>query len=202
MKKVSFRLILVTLLLGITIFSAFKYASSLKERYDLINAVKRMDKQVAALEGEKQALAQELEKERGIKQKLVEENMLFEENIKTDGEKVSKLNSKLVSLQQELEQLNARLASLKEERDNLSVRLTQAVQERDSLQIRLSSIPELKKAIADLKRRMHKANAEIKNRIKHKDSNIYGNRGFLIKDGKSTYPTKIKIEIISVPKIK
>lgn len=198
MKKVSmknYRVILIALLIGITIFSAFKYASSLKERYDLISAVNRMKEEVAALESEKQLLSQELERERDLKQQLIEENMAFQESLKASEEKLAKLSSDFISLQKELGQLGSRLVTLKEERDSLNTQLVQITQERDNLQARLGSITELKKAIRELKKQMRKVKVEIKEKVKH-DKVIEGNRGFLIKDGKSTYPTKIKIEVI------
>lgn len=202
MKKVSYRVILIALLAGITIFSAYKYVSSLKERYDLISAVEQMKAEVVVLDSERQLLVQELEKERDIKQRLVEENMEFQESLKANEEKMAKISSGFAFLQKELEQLNSQLISLRDERDGLNTQVTQIAQERDDLRARLDSVAKLKKAIRELKRQMRGVKTATKKKIRHDDETVYGNRGFLIKDGNSTYPVKIKIEVISAPLVK
>jgi len=204
----NYRVILVALLIGITIFSAFKYVSSLKERYDLISAVKQMKDEVASLEGEKQLLSQELGQEKDFKEQLNTENVVLKQSLQASEDKLLKLSSDFVLVQNELEQLSSQLAALKEdnfllkeEKDNLNVQISQVTQERDNFQTRLSSIAELKKAIRDLKRQMRKVNVEIEEKIRY-NRVTEGNRGFIIKDGKATYPARIKIEVIPAPPAK
>jgi len=204
----NYRVVLVALLIGITIFSAFKYVSSLKERYDLINAVKQMKEEVATLQGEKQLLSQELGQEKDLKEQLSTENVALKQSLQASEDKLIKLSSDFVLVQKELEGLSSQLAALKEEnfllkeeKDSLNVQIAQVTQERDNFQTRLSSIAELKKAIRDLKRQMRKVNVEIKGKI-GRYRVIGGNCGFLIKDGKTTYPARIKIEVIPAPSAK
>jgi len=191
----NYRVILIVFLIGITIFSAFKYASSLKEKYDLINTVNKMKEDVAALESEKQLLSQELEEERDVKQQVVEENMGLQDSLKASAEKLTKLSSDFVSLQNELEHISSQLVDLKEERERLSTQVAQVTEERDTFQVRLGSITELKKAIRELKRQMRKVNVGIKEKVNH-GTVIEGNRGFIVRDGKTTFPAKINIEVI------
>jgi hypothetical protein len=90
--------------------------------------------------------------------------------------------------------------SLREEKEKISQDLAQVSQERDTFKARLSSIPELKKAIREVKVQIHLAKAMIreitKNRKAVVEADVDGNRGFLVKNGKTTFPVaNIKIEV-------
>ncbi len=192
----NYRVILVAFLIGITAFSAFRYVASLKEKLDLMSALNQTKEQIAVLESEKQNLLQELEKEKQLQQQLNEENTGLKESLKVNEEKIDKINADFAQAQTTLEQLNSQLAALRQEKDNLNAQVTQVTQEKDNLQARLSSIVELKKAIRELKRQVRQVSVEIGEKVKL-EKIIEGNRGFLIKDGKSAYyPARVKIEVV------
>ena len=185
-----YKVILIALLFGIIIFGFYKYTQSLKE-------------QIIALENEGQALMQTLEKERELEQKLTQKNSELQDKLKVGEEKLTKLNDDFAQVQDVIEQLNSQVsgliaenATLKEKEDKLIKELTRVYQEKKGLQARLSSIGELKKAIKELKKQVYKVGTEVKEKIKAKNTAIIeGNLGFLIKNGKSTYPAKVKIEV-------
>jgi hypothetical protein len=97
--------------------------------------------------------------------------------------------------------------ALSVEKETLSSELTEAAQERDVLKSKFESVVELKKAIRDLKQRIHLAKRKIRKKITpeqapelepapEEEETMEGNRGFIIKDGKLTFPTyRIKIEV-------
>jgi len=113
------------------------------------------------------------------------------------------LNDDFTQVQDAIEQLNSQVSgliaentTLKEKEDKLIKELTRVYNEKKGLQARLSSITELKKAIKELKKQVYRVGTEVKEKIKAKNTAIKeGNLGFLIKNGKSTYPAKVKIEV-------
>ena len=115
-------------------------------------------------------------------------------------------NENLQNSQKTIEQLTLQIAlskaentALREEKNRLSLELTEVSQERDTLKARLSSIPELKKTIKEVKVQIYKAKAVMRE-IAKKRRVIEGNRGYLMKNGKPTFPvSKIKIEVMPAP---
>lgn len=195
----NYKIILVFLLVGITIFSVFKYLVTLKEKYDLVENLNQVKGQVASLE-------QAIEKEKELEKAVTQENLTLKDELKANTDKLTQLDVDLQNFQKTIEQLTSQIAlskaentALREEKDKLIQNLTQISQERDTLKERLSSIPELKKAIKEIKIQMRKAKVAIGEIVK-KRTVIEGNRGFLVKDGKTTFPiTKIKIEVMPAP---
>ena len=88
-KPKYFRIILVALLVGITIFSVFKYVYTLREKYELLSAINQIKAQLAALEIEKQGLVQDLDKEKQLSQQVAQENSGLKDSLK---EKEDKMN--------------------------------------------------------------------------------------------------------------
>ncbi|MDP3732898.1 MAG: hypothetical protein Q8R31_07775 [Candidatus Omnitrophota bacterium] len=198
----NYKIILTALLLGITLFSVFKYLAALRERNDLMKNLNQAKSEVAALELEKQNLSQTIDKEKELQKALTEENLTIKDELK----KLAQLNDNLQNAQKTIEQLTSQIAlskaentALGEEKDKLTLELVQVSQERDTLKVRLSSIPELKKTIKEIKIQMRKAKVMMKE-ITTKRQITEGNRGFLIKNGQPTFPiTKIKIEVMPAP---
>ena len=73
MNKGLVKNILIVFLVSMAIFSIFKYLLSLKEKYDLVNALNQVKEKVAALEKEKQDLLGELKKEKEFEEQLKRE---------------------------------------------------------------------------------------------------------------------------------
>jgi chromosome segregation ATPase len=207
---------LFLLLAGITTSSAILYFASLKERYDLSVAVNRLKLQLNNLEEEKQNLINELEAKRALEARLLKENVALTENIQSVQEQVAALSSAFKSARARVKSLTSKILILKEEnqalsqeKEVLSGQLAEAAQERDALKSKFDSVIELKKAIRDLKRKIHLAKRAIRRKISseqepeqkqepepQEDQAPEGNRGFIIKDGKLTFPEyRVKIEV-------
>lgn len=184
-KPVDYRLIFVVLLICLTAFSAFKYITTLKDKYDLMKSLNQAKRQVAALEELQKALTQE--------------NV----TLKEEAQRLAELEADLQYAQKTITRLTEQMAlssaentAIREEKDILALELSQVSQERDMLKMRLKSLPELKKAIKEVKLQIRNARLMMKE-IARKRRFVEGNRGYLIKDGKSTYPSaKIKIEVM------
>ena len=195
----NYKIILTVLLVGITIFSVFKYVAALKEKYDLLKNLNQVKGQVAVLE-------QAIEKERELQKALSQENLTLKDELKTNTDKLTQLDVDLQNSQKTIEQLTSQIAlsqaentALREEKDKLTLELAQISQGRDTLKARLSSVPELKKTIKEVKVQIRKTKVMMRE-ITKKRRVIEGNCGFLIKNGKTTFPiTKIKIEVMPVP---
>jgi len=201
----DYKAILIALLVGISIFSGFKYVSSLKEQYDLVTDLQQLNKQMVALEGDKKNLMQDLEKEKGLYQTLTEEHAQLRNDLGLSREQLSRLTTELEASQKTIDDLNSQFSAvraensaLREQAQSLNLELVQVVQDKEELQARLSSITELKKAINELRQHMRKAKKEIQVRTKTGKA-AAGNLGFLIKSGKSTYSSIIKIEVKPLP---
>lgn len=192
------KLLLVILLSTVTAFSVFKYVFIAKEKQDLLGALQEIKTQVNALENEKDTLLKELETEKGLKDE-------FAQKLKVSEDKITELDAGLADMQNTIEGLNSRISALKAENDavrgekeRVALELAEACEERDSLKARFNSVAELKKAIKELRKRVHKAKKEAKGKIRYKQEFIDGNRGYIIQDGKPTYPAKVKIEVTPV----
>jgi chromosome segregation ATPase len=209
----NYKVILIAFLLGVTVFSVFKYVLTLREKNDLLIALDKLKEQEAALLNEKQNLLETLEKQRWLKKKLIDENSIVHGNLISTKEKLAKLYEDLTQARETIGELNTQISSLqaknttvRQEMDKLNIQLTQVIQEKDALKTRLNSIEELKKAIKELKRQMRKVSVESKDMVEVKNKTgqpTTGNRGFFVKAGKSTYPVKAKkIEVnLIVPPI-
>ena len=200
------QIILMALLAGVTAFSLFKYFYTLKEKYELSNTIIQIRAQVAALETDKQSLTENLNKEKEISLKASQENTALTQDIKATKEKIDQLTTDIEYARKVTEDLQSQVAILKaenmavrEQNTNLTADLAQVSRQKEELSQRLSSIAELKKAIRELKIQMRKVRSEIHIKEEASGRVLEGNRGFLIKDGKVTYPTKVKIEVKSLP---
>jgi len=201
-KAKAYKIIVIVLLVGITLFSVFKYVMTLNEKNGLMKNLNQVKGQVAALELEKENLLQTIDKEKESQKALTEENATLKDELK----KLAQVDENLQNSQKTIEQLTSQIAlsraentALREEKNGLSLELTQVSHERDTLKAQLSSVPELKKKIKEVKLQIHKAKAMIRE-IAKKRRVIEGNRGYLMKNGKFTFPiSKIKIEVMPVP---
>jgi len=201
MKKGLFRNIFTIALAGITVFSAVKYALSLKEKYALLNTLNQVRGQVNALENDKQGLSKELEKEKESNAGLNTEVLKMRGHLEASKVRLAKLFVDVDRAEKNIEDLNAKFSILKsenillrDENEKMGSRVTGLSQENQGLKTKLSSVSELKKAIRELKRRTPQLT--LKDKVKQL---IEGNRGFLIKDGRLTSAAKIKIEVTPGP---
>lgn len=191
-------ILIIVFLAGVTLFSVIKYIRAQKENYHLYNNLKQIKAQTDSLEIQRQKLLQTIEKQN-------QENSVIKEDLKANQDTLTKMEADFMQAQKTIVELNSQISALKSENANLEERgeglkieLTEVSQEKDKLQAKLNSLIELKKAIRELKIKIHQAKAKL---IKKTDIEIFqeGNRGFVVKDGKFTYPAKVKIEVKPAP---
>lgn len=206
----NYRVLLIAFFLGITIFSVFKYLTTLREKYDLLHDLNKAKEKEVSLLHERQNLLQALEKQKWVRKKLLEENTIIRDDLRGAKENLSKLTQDFSEAQGEIEDLNAQIASLKtestgirQEIDELNTQLTQASQEKETLLARLNSITELENAIRELRKKV-RTKVEIQQEVRIQPKPVTkrapkGNKGFLLRAGKSTFPTKAKIEVNLFP---
>jgi chromosome segregation ATPase len=176
----NYKAILAAFLIGVTIFAVFKYIMTLKERNDLQSTLGQVQGQLTVLQYQNRKLFQTIEKEKQLQQGLVQENTGLKENLRVAEEKLMKIDADLSLAKKAVEQLNIEAGTLKEE--------------NTALKGRLGSIKELKKAIREVKIQMHEVKVQVRKKF-DADKLLEGNRGFVLREGKSTYPAKVKIEV-------
>jgi len=201
------RVILSILLIAATAFISFKYIQSLNEKNALLNSLNDIKKEAKALENEKQNLLQTLEKEKEALQEAARENAGLKDTLKANQDRLATLETDFQQAKQTIEgvlsdvsALKAENSNLKDQKYNLRFELVQATKENESLKAKLTSIPELKKAIKDLKKKIRQVGevtVEINKQIQG-DKIPEGNQGFLLKDGHSASRAKVRIEVTPV----
>ncbi len=109
-------------------------------------------------------------------------------------QQLQKVKAELKGTRRQLKSVNGKLRGL--ERNNLLL-----LEEKENLEARLHSLKELKKAIREIKleRRQEKVQKTLVKKQQQKEIDAQklaqGNCGYLIKDGQSLYPPKVKIEV-------
>lgn len=208
MKKGIFKNTLIIFLLSITAFSLFKYLSLLNENYSLENNLQQTRERIAFLETEKQNLLKDLQKEKELQLSFYSKVTVLKENLRASNLRLTKLFLENDYAEGVIGQLNSEVSGLQEKNRLLSEENSRIFQENQGLLSRLNSVDDLKKTIRDLKKLKRQGKKRIK--VKVTDLNrkmeirqeasfkeaMRGNKGYLIKDGKSTYPAKIRIEVI------
>lgn len=177
---------LIAFLATVALFSTVKYIQLAEEKRQLLRDVEQIWNRISVLEVERDDLTQELEKKG-----LVEAYLGLAEK------KVSQINSKLMEAKNTIIELQLSMAELKGEKERLSAEAKELRNEKAWLERRFHSVKELKKAIREIKREMHLVKRDVSRRIEAL-ATVDGNRGYLLKDGKSTYRRKVKIRVIPV----
>jgi chromosome segregation ATPase len=206
MKKEHIKNIFIVFLLGLAAFSVFKYVDSLREKYELMNALGETKDEVTVLTGEKQVLTAELERGKQLQEQLSQENTSLKESLKVNEERLAQLDSDFARAQGLIEQMNEKFSLLKAEnralndrKDKLSTQLSQVTQENDNLKVKISSVKELKKAMRELKRQARKVSVAIKEKVRSVRKITEGNRGYLVKNGQINSAPRVKIEVVPAP---
>ena len=185
-------ILLLSFLVGAVIFSSLRYISAIQARAKLESELSQAQAQVGFLEGR---LEQEIEAQKALN----ERKLVLEASLKEAEEKMGSFLSEQEQAQERIFGLVKEISDLKEmnekiqkEKASLEDKLEQASEQNKQLVSRLRSISELKKVIKDLKLQIRK---ERVRQIIRKDFQVYGNRGFVTKDGTSTYKSKVQIEV-------
>jgi chromosome segregation ATPase len=203
MKTYIFVLV-IAFLLGITVFSVYKYFDAVTQRETTINILDKLRVEAVQLENQNENLLESLGKEKEHTNQLSQENLQLSEDLKSKAEKLNQLDAQLQDTLRQIDGLSAQIFSLQNQREILTLQLAQVSDEKEQMKARLNSIPELKKAIRELKKQTHKTSRAVTKHVvmekKEKPAFITGNRGFIIKNGRPTSLPKIRIEVEPVLK--
>ncbi len=189
------------LLAAITAYSLFMYISAQKERYTILDALTQARQRQTSLEQENQGLRASLAQEKEQEAKLLRGNTLLKKALRAGKRKISTLHKRAGDAETRENDIKAQFALVKaendilrNERDSMKTKFSQTVQENEALKAKLSSIAELKKAIREVKKQMRGVAVSMFHKVEAPRM-VGGNGGYIIRDGKPTYQTKIKIEV-------
>lgn len=192
----SNKAILIVFLVAIAVFSLYRYVRAVQEKNNLLAQLNQAKEQLTILENQRQNLLTTIEKEK-------QQNILLRRNLKAGIQKIEKTNMALSEIKAVLQEVNAQISALKLENQALIEAKSTVEKERDALQARLGSEAELKKAMNELKRQAFNVGIQVIKKTQERvDQEEMGNQGFVIKDGKPTYPPEVKIEVSPAPKEK
>lgn len=148
-------------------------------------------KQVIVLEEEKGRLAQALSEAKESERKLSALNLKLKDNLGVYRNKITKLLAEKTVMQESFEDLRSRFSLL--EAENKTLR-----EENESFKARSEGGTGIKNALGELKRQTLKVCRQIRQKV-NENKLMEGNRGYMIKEGKSTFPEKVKIEVVPAP---
>ncbi len=193
----NLKVVLIAFLVGITAVCVFEYLALLREKMMLLDSLNKTKNELGLLQQERQNLLQGLEKEKEHENQLEGLRVLYKNNLRATRRKVAKLyaEQKLdVDLSGRLDILKLENFVLRKRYARLNQRLDQLEQRNQDFQQKFNSLSELKKAIQALRRKERKVE-EVMVQESPTRKIIEGNKGFLVKDGKPTFPLKINIEV-------
>jgi septal ring factor EnvC (AmiA/AmiB activator) len=122
------------------------------------------------------------------------EKQLLQGDLVTTKQQLQRVKAELKGTRRELNSVNNKLSGLA--KNNLAL-----LEEKEKLEVRLHSLEELKKAIKQVKLEHHRERVQESLIKKQHQKEIdaqkltQGNCGYLIKNGQSLYPPKVKIEV-------
>lgn len=209
-----------TIILFILIVCALGYILSLLLKLDKANKdILSLGRQKQVLERD---LTSQIDKYQklSVQYKDVQDKLKVSEDklVKIDADFKDAQRS-IEELNSQISLLKVEGGDVRQQNERLTVELRQASQERDELQARMNSVTELKKAIKDLKKQRKKVVQDVVNwtreravyqperreitlpkvkaiKVIEEDSDaIAGNQGFIIKNGRATYQSTVKIEV-------
>lgn len=198
MAKNTNLILVCSILSGAAIFFSIRYRNILHQKAKLGFALDEANQQL-------QSLREQLELRKELTAELKEEKSALSGSLKEAEGRIFRLQAKnsgaqerIVSLLKDIKELQEEIARTKEDKNQLEQKLSISGERNARLDARLNSIPELKKAIKELKLQMRKAYPKPALKIKRYREEIFeGNSGYLIKDGVVTYRPRFKIKVES-----
>lgn len=199
------------IMIGIAGFSLYQYATLMQEQAGLEADLSQAQEDIKLIELVRDNLNLDLEKALEAEKDLILENSGLKDQIKTEQDRftvaIREAQANMDSLAEQISISREESAALVSQIDGLKNQLSAADREKDRMAATLSSMDELKKAIKDLRRRTRQAKrfapitivADSEKQVKEI---TLGNRGFIVRNGKLTYPSRVKIDVQAFPEIK
>jgi chromosome segregation ATPase len=199
------------IMVGIAGFSLYRYIALMQEQAGLEADLSQAQADIKLIELVRDNLNLDLEKAFEAEKDLILENTGLKDQIKTDRDKftaaIQEAQANMDSLAEQISISREESAALVSQIDGLKSQLTAADREKDRMAATLNSMDELKKAIKDLRRRTRQAKrfapmTIVADSEKQVQEITLGNRGFIVRNGKLTYPSRVKIDVQASPEIK
>lgn len=209
MKK-SITFVILGILLGVAIFGFVKSVELWKKNLDLSRTAEVLNVKLAATQISLRETQKNLGERNAQKERLTEDVMVLESRLAKkiqEAEEYLKNNAKLSAKLAEAGKANS---SLVQENKIMGEHLIRMAFENNEMKQKLSSIQKLKQAIKELKLRRRKKAGQARPAVVKKESapqpqegpgavaESRGNKGFLIRDGKSTFLEFVDIRVTSV----
>lgn len=175
---------------GAVIFSVLRYIAVFQAKARLEQELSRTKKHAGILEGQ-------LRQDEQLIGSLNEEKRSLADTLKEREAKISQLELKNTQNQEQIFSLVSEIEDTRKQRDKTMQDLSLNQDKLKGLETKLQSIPELKKAIRELKIQMRKPRPKAKPRfaLSAQISEAENNFGYLVRDGASTYEPWVKIEV-------
>jgi chromosome segregation ATPase len=199
------------IMVGISGFSLYQYITMMQEQAGLEAELSQAQQDIKLIELVRDNLSSDLEKVLLDEKALILENAGLKDQIKTDRDKftvaIQEAQANMDSLAEQISISREESAALVSQIDGLKSQLSAADREKDRMAATLSSMDGLKKAIRDLRRRTRQAQrfapitivADSEKQVKEI---TLGNMGFIVRNGKLTYPSRVRIDVQASPEIK
>jgi chromosome segregation ATPase len=199
------------IMVGISGFSLYQYIAMMQEQAGLEAELSQAQQDIKLIELVRDNLSSDLEKVLLDEKALILENAGLKDQIKTDRDKftvaIQEAQANMDSLAEQISISREESAALVSQIDGLKSQLSAADREKDRMAATLSSMDGLKKAIRDLRRRTRQAQrfapitivADSEKQVKEI---TLGNMGFIVRNGKLTYPSRVRIDVQASPEIK
>ncbi|MFC1593914.1 hypothetical protein ACFL38_01140 [Candidatus Omnitrophota bacterium] len=209
MKKKVKNVLLVLFVLTIVVLAGIsitRYVYLVQQNYSLNTKLQDVENKIHELNTAKKKLEDSLTKEKQEYAKVVEDREQLKAQLQEQVDTLQgRLQNKEVELQkkevelgstkEELTGVQNRIALLKQDYSVLEERIGELRGERDAFEAKLNSLPELKKAIVTLKRKVVIRREELQSELDAQESRD-GNKGYLTWQGKSTIKEKVTIEVL------
>ena len=182
-------ILIFSLLLGALIFFHSRYTNIVKER-------DRMEYQLSQTKMQVGFLGGQLKQEKELVENMEGERSLLVNNLQEAEGRISQLDLKytqarehIFSLTKELQDLEKENSGFLEEKARWEEKSSVLEEQNDRLNRRLHSIPELKKAMKELKIEMRKSRLKLVSTLKplKRPEITEGNSGFIFRDGMPTH---------------
>ena len=181
---------IISILLGAALFTSLRYATIAREKAEVESELTGIKKEIALLEAH-------MKEAQDIYSTLSQEKASLLDILKGLEYKITQQSSKNTLSQKHLFLLIGEIKGLRNDKMKLSERIMSLEQQNSQLTTKLGSVTELKKAIKGLQKEMRENKLAMAVKMRH-DTMLKGNLGYIVKDGVSTYSSRIAIEVKSI----
>jgi septal ring factor EnvC (AmiA/AmiB activator) len=216
--------LIIAVLAGITLVSCWQLGVAIKQRLDAETVAQEFRDQLVEIQQQRGELVLQLNESRAKEEDLTVQIQDMRKQVDAKDRFIRELEERMRQADAALEDMTAKLRVSRAENEILSrhsadlkEQMELAVREKEILAFKLGSMPELKKAIKELKQKMRlerifnrknkewkvvPANPPVQPNIVVRpypdpdpDIETAGNKGYIIRNGKGTYSQHVTVEV-------